>query len=146
MKEESRMEGDGHGPWQLGVMSKQGARLDLCEFRDAIRNGDKDEDLLDNHLVGMARYPRLVSTIRFTMKPPSTPDLTVVLHLGATGTGKTRAVHDQWVDKRWWRPPIGQQGSHWYDGYNGHTHVLLDDFAGKMPLLDLLEVGSLAAL
>ncbi len=137
-KEESRVS----GPWELGALSKQGARVDLEGFRDAVKRKATNEELLETNLICMAKYPRLLATIRATVKPDITPDLRVVLHLGATGTGKTRSVTDEWntAGHRWYTPPISQQGSSWWDGYDSHTHVLLDEWEGKITLSNLLRI------
>ena len=130
------------GPWELGEMSKQGARADLESFRDAIRERKTNVELLDDHLSSMARYPRLLNMVRETMRPPDTPDLVVSLFLGKPDTGKSRFARSEWDRRgvRWWTPPIQQGGSHWYDGYDGHDGVLIDDFKGAMTLQDLLRV------
>ena len=52
-----------------------------------------------------------------------------LLH-GDTGLGKTRWVYDNWLPLgSFWRLPAITT-SCWFDGYQGETHVLLDDFSG----------------
>ncbi len=45
------------------------------------------------------------------------------------GVGKTTFVRDEWADKDYWIIPLSRDGI-WFDGYDGHEQVLLDDFAG----------------
>ncbi len=131
------------GPWIIGKISKgSGARTDLVDFKDAIKSGKRKRDLWETHTVQMAKYRHMYDDILALAMPRRTEELRVVLLVGKTRTGKTRTVHDNWVDLEggYWSMPFGN-GKMWFDGLDKHKRVLMDDFAGKMskcPLLMLL--------
>jgi len=136
-KEETRIE----GPWEFGEASKgSGARTDLGDFRDAIRDGGRRASLYEQYPGMMARYPKFYEGYRLTLQPEGWRPVKCVLLIGDTGTGKTRWVYDNWKD--FWRLPMITTGL-WFDTYDGHTHALMDDFAGaasKVTLVSLLQI------
>lgn len=116
-----------------------GQRRDLVEFRDAIRDGRTQNEMMDEFLVDMAKYPRLYNSIRALTKPTRINEFRVVLFYGEPGTGKTRTVWEDHPDH--WSVPIGDKI--WFDGYDLHPIVLLDDFSGaasKVSLNDTLRL------
>ncbi|QIM58708.1 replicase [Bat circovirus] len=58
----------------------------------------------------------------------------VTVWVGPPGVGKSRACLDMCPDAYW--KPRGK----WWDGYNGHKVVILDDFYGWLPFDDLLRL------
>ena len=71
---------------------------------------------------------------------PGWRNVEVIVKIGPTGCGKTRAVFDRhWPDLFVHDCSIGREM--WWDGYNGHTAMLLDDFDGKsIPFRYLLRL------
>ncbi len=142
-KEEGRLA----GPYELGVLSDgQGSRTDLVEVRELIRGGASTRDILEclPHMV--ARYPRFLQTCKQMYRPKYDPEakgIKVILYYGKTGTGKTRTVYNDWSLKpEFYEMPIATTGT-WWDGFDRHTLVLMDDFAGKashMRLDTLLKI------
>ena len=133
------------GPYELGFKadSRQGERVDLIAFRDAIRSGTRAVQLWTDFPRCMAKFPRMYTALKSTLRPKRKVKLMVTLLYGKTGRGKTRLVYDNWEDDeeffRWSVPNT----TVWFDGYDGHKLVLLDDFAGKaskMSLVMLLQV------
>ncbi len=125
------------GPWTLGAPSvnNSGQRTDLLEFRDAIRSGKRKREMYDDHFAHMCRYRHIFGDLRKTMTFGLRLDLEVHLYVGPTGLGKTRKAFD---NEDVFRTPA-KGGTHtWYDGYDGHTVAILDDFTGEMPLKELL--------
>lgn len=55
----------------------------------------------------------------------------VVLLVGETRLGKTRWVYDNFDMTSFWVVPAISSGV-WFDGYDGQTDVLWDDFAGHV--------------
>ncbi len=142
-KQESRVS----GPYSLGIPTEgQGERTDLSQFRDAIVTGATLRDLSENYLPQLARYGRLYDRLKTLYRPNrregSGPSITLLI--GISGTGKTRSVYDLWeLDVNFYRIPSIRQSKIWIDGYDGHTKVLLDEFAGassSLKLTDLLEL------
>lgn len=138
MKEATRLEGPWeHGNWEAGG---QGARTDLIAFKDAVKAGGTKRQMIDDHTLAMAKYPRFYTTIRSTIRPVRVKPLVVRLNYGTTGTGKTRYAFDKYPDL--FEIPISN-GTMWFDGYDMHENVLFDDFCGarsKVSLDTLLKL------
>ncbi len=120
------------GPWTLGKISKgAGTRSDLVDFKDAIKSGKRKRDLWETHTVQMAKYRHMYDDYNRCHPPTREEKPIVCLLFGKTGKGKTRTVHETWKEEGYWRLPVCG-GRLWFDGYDGHKNVLLDDFNGKM--------------
>ncbi len=134
-KDDSRV--DHTVPYEDGEPRAQGKRMDLEGFKDAVMGGAKQHELLDDHVGIIARYPKFYSTLTMLNRPVRTTDLVVTLHIGDTGLGKTRAVMDEFgTDPTFYRSPLNN-GTMWFDTYDGHSTVLLDDFTGAASHLAL---------
>ncbi len=136
------------GPWSLGQQhgGQQGLRTDLVEFKDAIKGGMSTRDLAENHLLCLAKYPRLHETLRNMYRPAYDEEgegVKVALLFGSPGIGKTRQAYSEWgQDDEFYETPITTTGA-WWDGYDKHKYVLMDDFNGAsshMRLDTLLKV------
>ncbi len=104
--------------------------MDLEGFKDAVTGGAKLADLVDEHYMTLARYPRFYQTLTFLTSPVRNEELQVTLLIGETGTGKTRWVYDHHeTSPDFWRAPLNN-GTMWFDTYDGHKCVLFDDFSG----------------
>jgi hypothetical protein len=137
-KDDSRM--DGFEPVEFGEMktTEPGKRNDLKEFKDAVMSGSKRKrDLVEEHFNVLARYPKFYDTLTMINRPKRTVDLTVTLLYGETGLGKTRKVMDlHGDDEELFVAPLNN-GTMWYDTYDGHKKVLIDDFAGAASHISL---------
>lgn len=132
--------------YEMGTLKKQGSRTDLVSFRNAIQSGKRKRDLLDDHLMIFARYPKFYDTLN-SKRPERSEEETVEVSLliGPTGLGKTRFVYDLYKgDEELYITPLSN-GTMWFDTYDGHKFVLIDDFAGAAShmtlsfLLNLLD-------
>ncbi len=124
-------------PTEEGTPRQQGKRMDLEGFKDAVVAGDRLRDLIHDHTGVIARYPKFYQTLTMMHRPTRGTELTVTLHYGETGLGKTRSVYDQFEDDpEFYRTPLNN-GTIWFDTFDGHTTVLLDDFAGAASHLTL---------
>ncbi len=138
-KEESRID----GPYEFGQPRSQGKRMDLEAFKDEVMAGKRKRDLVDDHVGVIARYPKFYDTLMQMNRPERTTELEVSLLIGETGTGKTRSVYDQYHgENELFMTPLNN-GTMWWDGYDRHKIVLLDDFSGAachMTLTTLLRL------
>ncbi len=124
-------------PIEEGTPRTQGKRMDLEGFKDAVQGGAKQRDLVEDHFGVIARYPKFYQTLTMLNRPERTTDLVVTLHFGDTGLGKTRSVMDEFgADPTFYRTPLNN-GTMWFDTYDGHSTVLLDDFTGAASHLAL---------
>ena len=135
-----------------GQPAGEGQRQDketLEEVLEAIKNGRPLHDIEE-------AFPRIVclhrQKIEWTMAArreriiPSVRDITVEIHWGAPGTGKTYGVYSEFgngkVDESG-NPLLFKKTGHsgdWWDGYVGQPVLLLDDFYGQMKLEQLLHI------
>lgn len=113
-----------------------GARTDLIAFKDAIKRGASQRDLIDEYTTEMAQYGRFHDRVR-TLIPPQRLEETpwkVSIYWGFPGTGKTRkAIAD---NPGIYRIPVSNN-TIWFDGYDLHKVVLIDDFSGRMSKMGL---------
>ncbi len=110
------------------------------KYAKKIKEDDWSYKEVDEADPGFAfRHKRLIDEyVLLHRKRPKHKELEVILHYGLPGSGKTRAVYDD--NEQVYAQPISQQGSFWFDGYEGDKLVLFDDFSGQMPLVNLLRV------
>ncbi len=142
-KEEGRLA----GPFTLGTPSKgQGARTDLAAMIKGIKEGRSIRQLADDDLKCAAKHLRFIQFMKGLYRPkydPEAPGTQVVLLYGATGTGKTKSVYDQWANSDdFYEMPIATSAL-WWDGFDDHKYVLMDDFCGAsshMRLDTLLKI------
>ncbi len=127
-------------PYEFGEPKQQGKRMDLEAFKDAVFEGKRKRDLLDEHVAIVARYPKFYEQLTMMNRPTRIIDLRVTLHIGDTGLGKTRSVMDaHGQDSELFIAPLNN-GTMWYDTYDGHRKVLLDDFAGASSHISLCSL------
>ena len=69
---------------------------------------------------------------------PAWRDVTVIVKIGPTGCGKTRSAYDTWPDL--FAQDCSAGSEIWWDGYNGQTRLILDDFAGSISYRYLLRL------
>lgn len=114
---------------QFGEFCKgAGARMDLIAFKTEIQKGVTQKDLIENYTMCMAKFPKFYNLVRGLKRPNRTDDLTVRLNFGGTGLGKSRYAYDNYPNL--YAIPL-TSSSLWFDGYDMHQTVLLDDFAGS---------------
>lgn len=75
--------------------STQGQRNDLIAFRESLKRGADDIELLEDHLREYAKYPRLVNIARQAygqQKSREFRKVEVIVMWGPAGTGKTKVA------------------------------------------------------
>lgn len=142
-KDDTRKEGS--EPFIFGEMkaTNPGSRQDLETFKDAVVSGKRKRDIVDEHFGTLCRYPKFYNTLNLMTRPRGNQAIEVVLHIGEPGLGKTRSVMDRYTDDdELYATPLSNN-TLWFDEYDLHQAVLIDDFAGaasKMPLDMLLRL------
>ncbi len=127
-------------PYEFGEPRSQGKRIDLEGFKDEVLGGKRKRDLVDDHFAIIARYPKFYEQLTMLNRPARTEQLVVSLLIGDTGLGKTRSVMDKFgVDPDFFVAPLNN-GTMWYDTYDGHSKVLLDDFSGASSHISLCSL------
>lgn len=132
MKEDTRVA----GPYEVGEYkpNKPGKRNDIIEFKNQILSGKRTRDLLEDHSLMMAKYPKFYYTVQQCRDNYHIEDREVIVLCGDPGTGKTYDARtenpDAWIQ-------YNENGTIWFDGYDGQEVAILDDFAGKMSKMSL---------
>ncbi|UPW40758.1 replication associated protein [Sigmofec virus UA08Rod_19468] len=127
------------GPWQFGTITVRGKRTGLDDAVAMVRSGAPLRDVIDAFPVIWVHHGRGLLDLRQRLAlecdrrqfGPEGPEVWVLY--GPSGTGKSRFVASTWPDAFWKIP-----GEKWWDGYDGHETVVLDDFKdGDLRLTDL---------
>lgn len=89
----------------------------------------------------MARYEKLVSSIRLDRDRASQDrhPVDVVVYWGAPGTGKTRRVYELTPMVDLYQLNTSTRPI-WWDGLLDQSTILMDDFAGQIPMPELLQL------
>lgn len=128
-----------------GILPRQGQRTDIVIFRDAILEGMSEEDLIMEYPTQMAKFPRFYQQCRNILllreaKKMIQPE--VIVLTGESGTGKTRFIYDNEDIEQVYKAEIGDGSSNsvFWDGYNGHEIILIDDFHCNLKLDYMLRL------
>jgi len=111
-----------------------------------IKDGMSEYDLIIKHPVTYLRHCKGVARAISLIQKPKPHQVAfarkqVFVYYGPTGTGKTRTVHQQAADAGLSLHVQDASMAHWWEGYNDHEAILLDDFrGGHMPLAILLRL------
>jgi len=129
-KEDSRLD----GPWEKGVFDamRQGKRNDLTAMKNAIDKGDSLRKISDEHFGSFLRYNRGIDRYMQLHRSGRNFKTEVYVFIGMPRTGKSTMALDWGGADAYWLP----RGT-WFDGYDGHDSVIIDDFYGWLPC-DLL--------
>lgn len=100
---------------------KQGHRSDLASVRDTLKENPSMRSLCQT-AENWAQLRAAETFLKYAEPPRPVAPIEVVWYYGDTGTGKTRAVYAEC-------PNVFRPLSYkWWEGYDGHTEVLIDDF------------------
>lgn len=105
----------------------QGHRKDLQDIQDMIKNGASDVDIANQHFTKWVIYRNSFTAYKNLLCSNRNWVTRVFILYGKTGTGKSRLAHS-------YDPDIyvcPDNTGHWFNGYNGHSTVLFDDFTGE---------------
>jgi len=145
-KEDTRIAGDGHGPWTYGsdasVPTKSGERTDLKRVFDLLSSGSKESDIMTNPdlFPVWARYYRAIERFELMSEKKRNWITFTTVYWGTSGCGKTRRAHyeaslkeDGSVGEPYYvlRKPAGN--AVYWDGYKGEKHIIIDEFYGWIP-------------
>jgi hypothetical protein len=131
-KEEGRIA----GPWTVGRFKRAGERSDIQAVQKAIEDGQSERQIAAVYPEVWFKYPRAVKEYRRLIVEPRRFKSRVIVLVGPTGTGKTSFAFHCFDDV--YVKPHGE----WFDGYDGESVVLIDEFYGWIPyslLLTLLD-------
>jgi len=126
-------------PFVCGELPSPGKRTDVAEAVGRIQAGERLKDLAGDESGGIAivKFHKGLTVLRSLTRPRRTEAPKIFWLWGPTGVGKTRAaiacsealsqLRDGPQDDYW----ISSGGLRWFDGYDGQTVAILDDFRAK---------------
>lgn len=118
----------------------QGKRSDLDSAKEAILAGSSEKTLSMDHFGAWCKYYKAFDRFRLLQCKPTWRNVEVFIYMGVAGTGKTRKVYDQHGENVY---KILSYDPMWFDGYDQHDVLLLDDYRGGLlktqALLNLLD-------
>lgn len=122
---------------ETGQISRQGQRTDLKECAAAIIGGKRMRDVATEYPVPFIKFHKGFRALRaITTKRRDTQPEVIVLY-GRTGTGKSHKARQLAGPEYYvWTPARG----HWFDGYDGETTVIFEEFRGQLPLGTMLSI------
>lgn len=124
-------------PFQYGVcpISEQGKRNDLVSAIERVLSGSSMRQIANSGdmeaVISFVKHHKGLTLLRSATQHQRQEPPTVVWLYGHTGTGKTRAAIELGTffgPDEWW---ISAGGLQWFDGYDGQTVAILDDFRTK---------------
>jgi len=154
-KEDTRCEEEGSGPFFIGdydqtdldntrLAGKRGEgskASSLDEWGERAKQRGGIEQIIDTRPGIFMRYYNGLNAIRNQSIKPR--DWNVPPHVevryGPSGSGKTHSVYAQYGDSEIY----SKDETRWWNGYDGHKVILLDDFAGdsrEIPPTQLLKI------
>lgn len=112
---------------QFGSCPKgQGCRNDLSLALAAVKAGASRRLLLEEHPVAYSRAHRMLNDALLAFGESRSWMPVTHVYFGETGIGKTRRAFDEVLEA-----PYMHSGGCWFDGYDGHSDVIFDDFGGS---------------
>lgn len=104
---------------------------ELLEVKKKFDEGSTFEEIADENFSLWCKHYRSFERYLLLKTTPRNHSVKVVIIQGPTGTGKSRVCMDRYPDGYW------KQRSNWWDGYSGHSTIIIDEFYGWLPF-DLL--------
>lgn len=127
--------------WEVGEMKQQGKRNDIAHVKDLMRGGAGMEQIITN----TDSYQAMAFAVKALPFFEKRRDWVPVVHWfhGPSGTGKTSTAYNDAMAK-YGRVHIQNAASHWWQGYDAHEAVIIDEvragsainFVALLPLLD----------
>jgi len=125
-------------PVVYGQISAPGTRTDLETLAAQICSGITRRELAEVNPVAILQYSRGVDALHALIAKPRSAATAkdVSVYHGLTGTNKTRTAFEQHPDAYMWGPENGK----WFNGYDNHKVVIMDEFRGQLPFGFLLRL------
>lgn len=107
--------------YEFGERPKMGKRNDILTVKEIVKNKGGMKDIIES--VNSYQAMRCGELILKYHEQPRTEKPTVKWYWGKTGTGKTRSAYAECKD-----PWMSGKNLKWWEGYDAHKHVIIDDF------------------
>lgn len=107
--------------YENGTRPKMGKRNDIITVKEIVKNKGGMKDVIN--AVNSYQAMRCGELILKYMEEPRTEKPVVKWFYGATGTSKTKTAFEESED-----PWVSGRNLKWWEGYDAHKHVIIDDF------------------
>lgn len=129
---------DSHEEWGEMPIERQGARNDLADLYDMIKDGMSNYDILESspqYIMQIEKIDRVRQTIIEEHYKDVWRNLDVCYIWGNTGSGKTRYVMEQYGYSNVYRVT---DYAHPFDNYKGQDVLLFDEFRSSLTMQEML--------
>ncbi len=125
-KEDTRVS----GPYEFGDINvpNAGHRTDIDALRDAITSGKSEQYIFENHTTQYLRCQRSIRRAMNFYTRQRTVETQLTVLIGPTRVGKTTLIQTLYPNAYW------KDHTKWWDGYEGNTIIVLDEFHGSIPV------------
>lgn len=124
----SKLDSHLEGPWTIGdetgIPEGAGARTDLDLVKADLDAGKTESFIMDTHFTACCKYMRFFKEYKRMKTPQRTWKTEVEVLWGPTGCSKSFTAMTNYPDA-YWKPK-----SDWWDGYDLHDVVIIDEFYG----------------
>jgi hypothetical protein len=110
---------------ESGNRRHQGQRTDLILIREQIKAGVNKRELLETYELSASQL-RVIDNYYTYLKEERNEKPNVLWIHGPTGSGKTKYAFDNFKDMY-----VKEPEHKWWDGYDGHKTILIDDLRCK---------------
>lgn len=126
------------GPFEFGEVPRQGRRTDLDAIQDDLDSGKTLASISRKYFGQFIRYHRGFREYQLLTSTSRKWEMEVLCYVGPSGVGKSRTVFERFPDAYWKSKNSGQQ--QFWDGYMGHSVIIIDEFYGWLPFDYLLRL------
>lgn len=124
----------------VGSGSGQGKRTDLERFAEDIKTKGYLATVKESPHMFIKFGARAKELASIFHKSPEWRDLDVIVKYGPTGTGKTRSVYQEYKSIYKLEQPASHSAPLYFDGYNGESTLLIDEFDDWIPFRRMLSI------
>lgn len=124
---------------EFGERSQKGKRSDLLILKENIDKGLTMKEIADLHFSSFIKYNKGIekySLLNKSIQRDWIPN--VEIHIGGPGSGKSHYCKTKYPNAYWVSRP--NNNAVWFDGYDNHETIILDDFYGWLPWDMLLRL------
>lgn len=128
-----------HEEWGEMPIERQGARNDLADLYDMIKDGASTFEILEQspqYIMHIDTIERVRQVILEEKNKDQWRTLDVTYIWGLTGTGKTRSVMEKYGYSKVFRVTDYE---HPFDGYKGQDIIIFDEFRSSLQLNAMLD-------
>lgn len=111
---------------EIGELKKMGQRSDLSKVKDAVMEGKNMRNIID--IAPNYQSIRYAETLKKYINIERTWKSTVYWYWGESGTGKSKKVFEETDPNDRW---VNMDSLKWWDGYDGQSDIIIDDFRGS---------------